>query len=60
MTVPNGVNSELGTRMSEVKLLANLVIFTNILSSFFFDILTHYVLLCDYLIANVFTRVLPG
>ena len=59
-TVPNGINAEFSLRMSEVKLLADLIIFSNILGSFLFDILMHNILVCDYFISNVFTRILPG
>ena len=54
-TVPNGINAEFSLRMSEVKLLADLIIFSNILGSFLYYILTHNILLSNYFVSNMFT-----
>ena len=59
MGIPNLVDLELCTKMSEIEFLAYLVVLADVSRSFFLDILLHDVFFGDDLVANIFSGVFP-
>ena len=59
MVVPDGVDLKLCHRVSEVELLVDLIVLSNIFRTLFFNILAHYVFICDDFISNVFAGFFP-
>ena len=60
MAIPNRVDLEFCTWMSEVKLLTNIIVFADILGSLLPHILPSNVTLCHNLVPNMFSAIYPG